>query len=285
MKPFPVTTRLTPRMNTPRLPLLVSVAFATLLFAACESGPDRKALVDEVRHSVPPMAANDAFFDGQIIARITLGGNAAGAAILGGHEGFGHSSKMTAFKGNEGESNFGSTGGSAADGGFAGSGGAGGYGPTEMQESHDTSQDVTGRTMKTETYQGNQGMNHIADDEDAESPAARRARESQMPPALLRMQLENTGGATMVVEIKDMNSDLGNFAIRPDTVTLKPGEAVEVEPMQSLLGVDSYAIPVTITLRAAGQTQTRILTLRPVLPPAGTAAPATPPAAARPPGN
>ncbi len=107
-------------------------------------------------------------------------------------------------------------------------------------------------------------MSHIADENDEETSASRRAREAQMPPALLRLRLENPGGATVIVQIRDVTSELGDFAVRPDTVTLEPGQTVEVEPMQSLLGVQSYALPVTITLRAAGQTQSKVLTLRPI---------------------
>ena len=267
-------------MKTPRLTLSASLlALATLLLVACE-GPDRKALMEEVRHSVPPMAAHDAYFDGQIIVRITLGSNVAGAALFGGHDGM--SSKMTSFKGSEGETNFG--GGMGGMGDMGGMGNGMGQGPVdttpEMQDDRGEKQETTGHAVRHTTYQGNQGMNHIADENDSESPAARRAREAQMPPALLRLRLENPSAATVVVEIREVNSELGNFAIRPDTVTLAPGQMVEVEPMQSLLGVDSYALPVTITLRAGGQTQSKVLTLRPVAP-----APGTPPAPAQPPVN
>ena len=247
-------------MNTPRLPLRATLlALAILLFAACETGPDRKALMDEVRHSVPPMAADDKFFDGQIICRLSLASNVGGAAIFGGHESGGASSKMTAFKGNEGENNFG--GGGSMSGGGSGMGGGMAAAP-EMETN--TSDESRRKAAKGGTYQGNQGMSHISDENDAESPAARRAREAQMPPALLRLRLENTGGATLVIEIRDVNSELGNFAIRPDTVTLDAGQSIEVDPMQSMLGVESYALPVTVTLRAAGQTQTKVLTLRPI---------------------
>ena len=258
-------------MKTPRLPLSASLAsLATLLlFAGCE-GPDRKELMNEIRHSVPPMAANAAYFDGQIVCRITLGSNVAGAAFFGGHEGA--SQKMTSLASTAvGEEKFG--------GGMGGGmGGAMGGGSPEMGQSAGASESKI-HAEHAGTYQGNKGMNHIADDDDSDTPAARRAREAQMPPALLRLQLENPSAATVVVEIREVNSDLGNFAVRPDTVTLAPGQAVEVEPMQSMLGVDSYALPVTITLRAGGQTQSKILTLRPVAP-AQTAAPtpASPPA-------
>lgn len=272
-------------MKTPRLPLRVSLlTLTTLLLVACE-GPDRKALMEEVRHSVPPMAANETYFDGEIVVRISLGSNVAGAALFGGHDGM--SSKMTSFKSTEGETNFG--GGMGSMGGGMGGGGGGdmsgvGQGPVnntpEMQDDRGEKQETTGQAVKHTTYQGNAGMSHIGEENDIDSPAQRRAREAQMPPALLRVRLENPSAATVIVQIREVNSELGNFAIRPDTVTIAPGQAVEVEPMQSLLGVDSYSLPVTITLRAGGLTESKVLTLRPVAP-----APGTPPPPAPPPGN
>jgi len=270
------------------------LALAVLLLVACE-GPDRKALMDEVRHSVPPMAANETYFDGEIIVRISLGSNVEGAALFGGHDGM--SSKMTSFKGTEGETNFGggmggmggdmgggasgAPGGGAGNGAGYGNGSSAGSGPVnttpEMVDDHGEKSETTGHAVRHSTYQGNQGMNHIADENDSESPGARRAREAQMPPALLRLRLENPSAATVIVEIREVNSELGNFAIRPDTVTLAPGQVLEVEPMQSLLGVESYALPVTITLRAGGQTQSKILTLRPIAPAPGMPPPSAPP--------
>jgi hypothetical protein len=251
-------------MKTPRLPLAaLLLAAATFPFTACE-GPDRKAMMDEVRHSVPPMAADETYFDGQVVVHLTLGPNVSGAALFGGREGTGNS-KMTGFNTKAGENNFGSNNsyGSGMSSGMGGS-------ATSPEMETNTSEESRKRAEKRYgPYQGNEGMGHIAGQtEDPESPEARKAREAQMPPALLRLSLENAGGATLVVQIRDLNSDLGNFAIRPDTVTLNPGQSVEVEPMQSLLGVDSYSIPVVISLRSGGQTQTKTLTLRPVPPPA-----------------
>jgi len=249
-------------MKTPRLPLRNALlALAALLLTGCE-GPDRKAMMYEVRHSVPAMAADEKFFDGQVVAHLRLGSNVSGAALFGGREGSGNS-MMTGFSSKPGESHF---------GGHSGMGGDMGGGSPQMDIN--TSDESRKREAKKNApYQGNEGMSRISENDDSESSAARRIREAQMPPALLRLQLENLGGATMVVEIRQVDSDLGDFAVRPDTVTLGPGQAVEVEPMQSMLGVDSYALPVTISLRAAGQIQTKILTLRPVPPSAGTQPP------------
>ena len=66
--------------------------------------------------------------------------------------------------------------------------------------------------------------------------------------------------------MRDLNSELGDFAVRPDKLTVSPGQSEEPDPMQSLLGVDSYSLPVTITLRTAGRTETKVLTLQLVTP-------------------
>ncbi len=98
--------------------------------------------------------------------------------------------------------------------------------------------------------------------------------DSPMPPALLRLRLNNPSAVPLVVEIRDLNSELGDFAVRPDTFTLAPGASGEPDGMQSLLGLDTLALPVTVTLRSDGKTETKILTLRPVAPPVETPPPA-----------
>jgi hypothetical protein len=92
--------------------------------------------------------------------------------------------------------------------------------------------------------------------------------DSPMPPALMRLRLTNTSAVALVVEIRELNSELGNFAVRPDTFALGPGASGSPDGMESLLGLDTLELPVTITLRMDGKTETKVLTLRPVAPPA-----------------
>ena len=99
---------------------------------------------------------------------------------------------------------------------------------------------------------------------------------SNLPPVMLRLHLANTGPDTVIVEVRDLDSELGDFAVRPDRLVLEPGTSAEPDPMESLLGLESYALPVTITLRAGGKTETKVLTLRPVIPDPA-APPPTPP--------
>ncbi len=247
-------------MKTPRLPLAATALVAVALFLPACEGPNRKAMMEEVRHSIPPMAADETYFDGQIAVHLTLGGIGRDAVGPGGKEIAG-SNKMTSMQDlNMGEQNFGSAGGGGLGGAAMGSGMGG-----------DSS-----RGSRSGTYQGNEGMGHVLEADESEPEYVRRRRDAEMPGALMRLRLENTSAATVIVEIRDVNSDLGNFAVRPDMVTLLPGHTVETEPMLSKLGVDSYTLPVTITLRAGGKTEAKTLTLKLVNP-----EPATSPLPAR----
>ena len=245
-------------MKSPLLSLCAPLlGVAALLLAACD-GPDRHAMLEEARHSIPPMAAHESYFDGQVLVHLTLAGNTRDVHIAGERIG-GDKGKMSGLADiNMGEGNFGAGGTGSALGG--------------------ESSGLTKHGSGSGTYQGNAGMNHINEADESEPEYVRRRRDAEMPPALMRLQLENTSQATVIVQIRDLNSDLGNFAVRPDTVTLLPGQTIETDPMQSKLGVDSFNLPVTISLRAGGQTETKVLTLRPVDPaPSASANPVVPP--------
>ena len=215
-------------MHRPRLPLPSSLAVIAMLLAGCESRPDPHAMMEEARHSVPPMAANEPFFDGAVIAHLTLG-NDTGA-------GGGPGDDSTGGGGHGG----GGTGG--RHGGGHGGGGMGGGG--------------SGRGT-------HQGGDQSGGGDGAPSASMHR---SNMPPAMLRLRLENTSAAAVDVEVVGLDSELGDFAVRPDKLTIAPGQSQEPDPMESLLGLDTYSLPVTITLRCAGHTETKVLTLQLVKP-------------------
>ena len=215
---------------------LLSLSF--LLLAGCEGGPDRRAM-EETRRSVPPMAATEVFFDGKIVAHLTLGSPLAQNAGPGkspGGRGSGGVGRMGGGHMPGGGMGGRMRGGMGEAGGGMG-GGMGGEGGGEPPES-----------IRPEEFRP-------------------RIADSPMPPALMRLQLENTSGAALVVEIRELNSELGNFATRPDTFTLEPGASGQPDPMQSLLGLDTLALPVTVTLRSGGKVETKVLTLRPIPPP------------------
>lgn len=91
---------------------------------------------------------------------------------------------------------------------------------------------------------------------------AQRAAGSPMPPVTLRVAFENHGTEPMVIEITEVNSELGNFAVRPSKLTLAPGEAGKLDPMISQLGVTSDEIPLKVEVRYAGKKESKILTVK-----------------------
>lgn len=96
---------------------------------------------------------------------------------------------------------------------------------------------------------------------------ARRAAGSPMPPVTLHVVFENRGTAPMEVEPTDVNSDLGNFAVRPAKLVLAPGEKAALDPMISQLGVTSDLIPLTVSIRVGKRKETQVLQVKNVLSP------------------
>jgi hypothetical protein len=94
---------------------------------------------------------------------------------------------------------------------------------------------------------------------------ARRAAGSPMPPVTLRVQLENRTKEPMVIEVTEVNSDLGNFAVRPSKLTIPPGEKAYLDPMVSQLGVTSDDIPLKVAVRVGGKKETQIVDVKNVL--------------------
>ena len=263
-------------MKSPHWTLRTLPVAACLLLAACETEPDRKAMMEEIRHSVPTMTAHQSFFDGGISARLLLGGNAHDILILqaGDHSDARNEQKMMGGLGanvlgsHMGESNFGGSTNIKAGGDTPAYGDEGkradGTDPRYLAEVQNVSKEGEGTGKDTtHIYQGNPNSPFAHDNREYSQGTRPRVHETEMPPAALHLALQNHSQATMVVEIREVNSDLGNFAVRPDHVTLEPGETKEVEPMQSLLGLESYELPVRIELRAAGVTEAKTLTLRP----------------------
>jgi hypothetical protein len=88
---------------------------------------------------------------------------------------------------------------------------------------------------------------------------------SPMPPVTLSLSLTNSAqeGAPLEVEIVDFESDLGNFALKPDHLTLAPGQTGGPGSVVSRLGVTSAEIPVKVTLRLGDKKETQSVVLRP----------------------
>jgi hypothetical protein len=94
---------------------------------------------------------------------------------------------------------------------------------------------------------------------------ARRAQGSPMPPVTLRVQIENRGTEPVEIEVTDVNSELGNFAVRPSKLTIAPGEKGTLDPMVSQLGVTSDEIPVKIAVRLAGKKDTQVIAVKNII--------------------
>jgi hypothetical protein len=88
-----------------------------------------------------------------------------------------------------------------------------------------------------------------------------------VPPVTLHLVLTNVGSTTATVKLIGFNSDLGNFVIDPDSLTLAPGQTGEPTPMVSNLGVNSDLIPFTVTLKCEGSRETQTVPVKSVAAP------------------
>jgi hypothetical protein len=94
---------------------------------------------------------------------------------------------------------------------------------------------------------------------------ARRAAGSPMPPVTLRVLFENKGTEPLELEVTEVNSDLGNFAVRPPKLTIPPGEKAVLDPMISQLGVTSDEIPLKLAVRTGGKKEQQVVIVKNVL--------------------
>jgi hypothetical protein len=93
----------------------------------------------------------------------------------------------------------------------------------------------------------------------------KRAQGSPMPPVTLRVVIENLDTVPLEIEVTDINSELGNFAVRPTKLTIAPGEKGMLDPMISQLGVTSDEIPVKVVVRVAGKKDTQIVAVKNII--------------------
>ncbi len=94
---------------------------------------------------------------------------------------------------------------------------------------------------------------------------AQRAKGSPMPPVTLRVTFENKGTEPMEIEVTDVNSELGNFAVRPSKLTIPPGEKGTLDPMISQLGVTSDEIPLQVAVRYAGKKDKQVINVKNII--------------------
>ena len=91
---------------------------------------------------------------------------------------------------------------------------------------------------------------------------ARRAAGSPMPPVTLKVAFENRGKDPIEIEVLEVNSDLGNFAVRPPKLTIPPGGSASLDPMVSQLGVTSDEIPLKLAVRGGGRRELQVVVLK-----------------------
>jgi hypothetical protein len=94
---------------------------------------------------------------------------------------------------------------------------------------------------------------------------ARRAAGSPMPPVTLRVEFENRTESPIEIEVTEVNSYLGNFAVRPPKLTLAPGEKGVLDPMISQLGVSSDEIPLKLEVRYGGKKESQVVPVKNII--------------------
>jgi hypothetical protein len=136
------------------------------------------------------------------------------------------------------------------------------------------------------------GEIYYVSQEDTEQYFIPRMSNSTLPPVALRVRVTNQTKQPVEVEFLECNSLLGNFAVRPEKITVAAGETGSPDPMTSLLGMTGNELQLKVSLRVGGAQETKILTLHTIktAPPSsqkeGAAAPpATPPSASPAPAN
>lgn len=94
---------------------------------------------------------------------------------------------------------------------------------------------------------------------------ARRAAGSPMPPVTLRVEFENKTQEKMEIEVTEVNSYLGNFAVRPPKLVLEPGAKGVLDPMISQLGVTSDEIPLKLEVRYGGKKERQVVNVKNII--------------------
>ncbi len=219
-------------------PALVRVASglflcAALLFAAgCASDDARPPRGAGKRHEVfPTMAGQQKFFSDTITADVLVGAmtgfdlHAPGPGGGGGGGGRRHGGGMRMRMG-----------GGMHDGAPVGMGG----GAPAMRGGGGGGDDDPGR---------------------AAAMATQRAAGMGAPPVMIHLRFTNNGAAKADIVIADFLSPLGNFAVQPEKFSLDPGASLEVEPMTSRLAGEPSDGEISLSLKLAGATETKTITL------------------------
>jgi hypothetical protein len=115
------------------------------------------------------------------------------------------------------------------------------------------------------------GLRHADKERDAYTTNDGRAfAGTPVPPVTLHLILTNASAGPMTIRLIDFNSDMGNFAIDPDSLTIAAGATMEPTAMVSNLGVNEDTIPFTVTLAYGATKETKVVPVTSIAVPPGT---------------
>ena len=82
------------------------------------------------------------------------------------------------------------------------------------------------------------------------------------PRLALTLTLTNRGTQPIVADLTEVNSAMGNFAPRPETLMLAPGQEGRVDPMLSSFDNNFDELDVTVGMIVGGRAEQHVLHLR-----------------------
>lgn len=216
-----------------RAGLAPAVTILVMLAAGCGSdpGPDRRGGPAGARAKPPaPMAGQDTFFDGLVLAEIHVGtdGMPDAAPDGSGRNGGGEDRRRRG-------------GGSGRMSVAGGTGGFGGNiaGGVPFGEGGRPSREFGG------------------------APAAgTRPMLGGGRLVMIHLRFTNRGTAAIELQVADFVSPLGNFVVRPEKLTLEPGQSRETEPMTSQLAGAFSEVTATLVLRLDGRAEKKSFPLK-----------------------
>jgi hypothetical protein len=179
------------------------------------------------------MAGQDRFFDGQILAEITVG--TEGLPEAGPSDGSGERGGGRGRRGG---------GGSLS---LAGGGGA-----------------VGGNISGGMPFGGGRQPRSAGGPGGLQAGQRARAGGGLGRPVMIHLRFTNQGVAAVTLRIDDFASPLGNFAVRPEQLVLAPGQSLETEPMSSQLGGAFSETDATLALRLGSRAEKKTFRLKAV---------------------
>jgi hypothetical protein len=81
-------------------------------------------------------------------------------------------------------------------------------------------------------------------------------------PVMIHLRFTNQGAAAVELRIADFVSPLGNFVVRPEKLTLEPGQSLETEPMTSQLAGAFSEVTATLVLRLGDRAEKKSFPLK-----------------------